>query len=145
MIDMPIVATRLAGALCALALSAGAVCAQQPYPTRSIRMLVGFTPSGPTDLTARIAAKYLSESLGQQVIVDNRPGAGGTVSGTLLARAEPDGYTIALGSNGEIAIAPNLRTKLPYNPVNDFTAVSRIGAGQLVMLVHPAVPTRSRW
>jgi tripartite-type tricarboxylate transporter receptor subunit TctC len=115
----------------------------QTYPTRPIRMLVGFTPAGPTDLTARLAAQYLSEALGQQVIVDNRPGAGGTVAGGLLAQAQPDGYTIALGANGEIAIAPNLRTKMTYDPVKDFAAISRIGSGQLVLLVHPAVAAKS--
>src|SRR5688500_18937605 len=94
-----------------LALAASLAGAQQ-YPTKPIRMLVGFTPAGPTDLTARLAAGYLSEALGQQVIVDNRPGAGGTVAGALLAQAQPDGYTIALGANGEMAISPNLRPNL---------------------------------
>jgi tripartite-type tricarboxylate transporter receptor subunit TctC len=115
----------------------------QSYPNKPVRMLVGFTPSGPTDLTARLAAQYLTEALGQQVIVDNRPGAGGTVAGALLAQALPDGYTVALGANGEIAIAPNLRTKMPYDPVRDFAAISRIGSGQLVLLVHPAVAAKS--
>ena len=128
--------------LIALMLSAVGASAQT-YPVRPIRMLVGFTPAGPTDLTARLAAQYLSEALGQQVIVDNRPGAGGTVAGALLAQAQPDGYTIALGANGEIAISPNLRTKMPYDPVKDFAAVSRIGSGQLVLLVHPAVAAKS--
>jgi tripartite-type tricarboxylate transporter receptor subunit TctC len=115
----------------------------QSYPVRPIRMLVGFTPAGPTDLTARLAAQYLSEALGQQVIVDNRPGAGGTVAGALLAQSAPDGYTIALGANGEIAISPNLRRHMPYDPVKDFAAISRIGSGQLVLLVHPGVPAKS--
>ena len=115
----------------------------QTYPTKPIRMLVGFTPAGPTDLTARLAAQYLSEALGQQVIVDNRPGAGGTVAGALLAQAQPDGYTIALGANGEMAISPNLRTQMPYHPVKDFAAISRIGSGQLVLLVHPGVAAKS--
>src|SRR4051812_1900809 len=88
---------------------AACIAHAQSYPVRPIRMLVGFTPAGPTDLTARLAAQYLSEALGQQVIVDNRPGAGGTVAGALLAQSAPDGYTIALGANGEIAISPNLR------------------------------------
>ena len=129
-------------AILSLAIAAGTVCAQQ-YPTKPIRMLVGFTPAGPTDLTARLAAQYLSDALGQQVIVDNRPGAGGTVSGALLAQAQPDGYTIALGANGEMAISPNLRTRMPYDPVKDFAAISRIGSGQLVLLVHPTVAAKS--
>jgi tripartite-type tricarboxylate transporter receptor subunit TctC len=106
-------------------------------------MLVGFTPAGPTDLTARLAAQYLSEALGQQVIVDNRPGAGGTVAGALLAQSAPDGYTIALGANRENSISPNLRRHMPYDPVKDFAAISRIGSGQLVLLVHPGVPAKS--
>jgi tripartite-type tricarboxylate transporter receptor subunit TctC len=125
-----------------LACVASGAIAQQ-YPNRPIRMLVGFTPAGPTDLTARIAAQHLTEAFGQQVVVDNRAGAGGTIAGALLAKAEPDGYTIALGANGEIAIAPNLRTKMPYDPTKDFIAISRIGSGQLVLLTHPSVAART--
>jgi tripartite-type tricarboxylate transporter receptor subunit TctC len=121
----------------------GSAAYAQTYPVRPIRMLVGFTPAGPTDLTARIAAQHLSEVFGQQVVVDNRPGAGGTLSGALLAKAAPDGYTLALGANGEMAIAPNLRTRMPYDPVTDFIAVSRIGSGQLVLVVHPAVAAKT--
>ena len=124
-------------------LLAASVTGAQQYPTKPIRMLVGFTPAGPTDLTARLAAQYLSEALGQQVIVDNRPGAGGTVAGSLLAQAQPDGYTIALGANGEMAISPNLRPNLAYHPVKDFVAISRIGSGQLVLLVHPGVAAKT--
>src|SRR5688572_31928641 len=90
--------------------------AEPSYPTRPIRMLVGFTPAGPTDLTARMAAQHLTETLGQQVIVDNRPRGGGTLASITLARAEPDGYTISLGSGGELAIGPNPRTNSPYAP-----------------------------
>ena len=133
----------LLAAVAAVGLHAPHTHAQPAYPTKPIRMLVGYTPAGPTDLTARLAAQHLTETLGQQVIVDNRPGANGMVSGTMLARAEPDGYTIALGSGGEMAIGPNLRTKMPYDPVKDFTAISRIGTAQLVLLVNPAVPAKS--
>jgi tripartite-type tricarboxylate transporter receptor subunit TctC len=132
----PLVLALLAAIGCGDALA-------QSYPVRPIRMLVGFTPAGPTDLTARIAAQHLTETFGQQVVVDNRPGAGGTLAGAMLAKAAPDGYTLALGANGEIAIAPNLRTKLPYDPARDFIAISRIGSGQLVLLVHPAVAAKT--
>ncbi|RPI44531.1 MAG: tripartite tricarboxylate transporter substrate binding protein [Betaproteobacteria bacterium] len=128
--------------VCALALSAGAACAQD-YPTKPVRMLVGFPPGGPTDLTARLAAQHLSEALGQQVIVDNRPGAGGTVSMTSLTQAPPDGYTLALGSNGEMAISPNLRPNLAYDPVKSVAPISRIGASQLVLVVHPSLPVKT--
>jgi tripartite-type tricarboxylate transporter receptor subunit TctC len=117
--------------------------ADPSYPTKPIRMLVGYTPAGPTDLAARLAAQHLSDALGQQVIVDNRAGAGGTVAAGLLAQAQPDGHTISLGANGEMAIAPNLRKKLPYDPVKDFAPVSRIGSAQLVLVVHPGVPAKS--
>ncbi|MBI4206862.1 MAG: tripartite tricarboxylate transporter substrate binding protein [Betaproteobacteria bacterium] len=113
------------------------------YPSKPVRMLVGFPPGGPTDITARIAAEHLSSALRQQVIVDNRPGAGGTLAATLLASAAPDGYTVSLCANGEMAIAPNLRDTLPYDPLRSFAPVSRIGASQLVLVVHPSVPARS--
>ena len=129
--------------IAAAMLAGSAIAAEAQYPSRPIRMLVGFTPAGPTDLTARIAAQHLSETLGQQVIVDNRPAAGGAVAGMTLARADPDGYTLALGSGGEIAIMPNLRQKLAYDPLKDFAPISRIGTGQLVLLVHPGVAAKS--
>ncbi len=121
----------------------GAAHAAERYPTKPVRMLVGYPPGGPTDLAARLAAQHLSEAFGQQVIVDNRPGAGGTLSATLLAQSNPDGYTLALGSNGEMAISPNLRPNLKYDPLKDIVTVSRIGASQLVLIVHPSVPAKS--
>src|SRR5690242_14298584 len=99
------------------------------FPARPLRMLVGYPAGGPNDITARIAAEYLSGVLGQQVIVDNRAGAGGTISATILSQAAPDGYTLGLCANGEMAIAPNLRLKMPYDPLRDFAPVSRVGAG----------------
>ncbi len=105
-------------------------------------MLVGFPPGGPADVTARLIAPPLGEALGQQIVIDNRAGAGGTVAATTLARAEPDGYTISLAANGEMAISPNLR-KLPYDPLRDFSPVSRIGSNQLALVVHPSVQAKS--
>src|SRR5215207_4803632 len=108
----------------------------QTYPNRPIRMLVGYPPGGPADVTARLVAPALAEALGQQIVVDNRSGAGGTVAAVTLARAEPDGYTIGIMANGELAISPNLR-KVPYDPLRDFAPVSRIGVNQLALVVHP--------
>jgi tripartite-type tricarboxylate transporter receptor subunit TctC len=124
-----------------LAICTGAVHAQQ-YPTRPIRMLVGYPPGGPADVTARLFAPNLAEALGQQIVVDNRSGAGGTVAAVTLARAEPDGYTISIMANGELAISPNLR-KVPYDPLRDFAPVSRIGVNQLALVVHPSVQAKS--
>lgn len=115
----------------------------QPYPTKPIRLLLGYAPGGPTDLTGRLSGQHLNAALGQPIIIDNRPGAGGTLAATLLARAEPDGYTLMLAANGEIAIAPNLRARLPYDPMKDLAPISRVGASQLVLVVHPGVPAKS--
>jgi tripartite-type tricarboxylate transporter receptor subunit TctC len=115
----------------------------QTYPTKPIRLLLGYAPGGPTDLTGRLTAQYLNETLRQTIVMDNRPGAGGSLAATLLARAEPDGYTLMLAANGEIAIAPNLRSKLPYDPLKDLAPISRIGASQLVLVIHPSVPAKS--
>ena len=125
-----------------LCLLGAATADAQQYPNRPIRLIVGYPPGGPSDITARLVAPYLTEALGQQIVIDNRAGAGGTVAATLTARAEPDGYTISIVANGEMAISPNLR-KLPYDPLKDFETVSRIGANQLALVVHPAVQAKS--
>ena len=124
----------LAGAQSALA---------QAYPTKPVRLLLGYAPGGPTDLTGRLVGQHLNDALGQSVVMDNRPGAGGSLAAALLANAEPDGYTLLLAANGEIAIAPNLRRKLPYHPLKDLAPISRVGASQLVLVVHPSVPAKS--
>ena len=115
----------------------------QHYPSRPLRMIVGFPPGGPTDLVARLVAQRLSETLGQQVVTDNRPGAAGAVAGVLMVRAAPDGHTLFLASNGEIAISPTLYKKMAYDPVKDLAPVSRVGAAQLVLLVYPGVAAQS--
>ena len=115
----------------------------QTYPTRPVRLLVGYSPGGAVDITARLAGQHLTTALGQQVVIDNRPGAGGTVAATLLLRAEPDGYTLMMGSNGEMAISPTLRLNLAYEPLRDFAPVSRVGASQLALVVYPGLPAKS--
>ena len=125
-------------------LSAAAYAQPAPaYPTRPVRMIVGFPPGGPTDLVARLVAQHLSETLGQQVVTDNRPGAGGAVAGALMVKAAPDGHTLFLASNGEIAISPNLYKKMAYDPVRDLAPVSRVGSAQLVLMVYPGVAAHS--
>jgi tripartite-type tricarboxylate transporter receptor subunit TctC len=129
--------------LAAFAAALPALAQTQTYPNRPLRMIVGFPPGGPTDLVARLAAQHLSEKLGQQVVTDNRPGAGGSVAGALMAKAAPDGHTLFTASNGEIAISPNLYKKMAYDPAKDLAPVSRIGSSQLVLMVHPAVQAQS--
>jgi len=120
-----------------------AQAAEIKYPVRPVRMLVSYPPGGPSDLTARLAAPHLSEALGQQFIIDNRGGAGGTLAVGLLTQAAPDGYTLLMSAGGEIVIAPNLRLKLPYDPTKDIIPISRVGSSQLALVVHPSVAAKS--
>jgi tripartite-type tricarboxylate transporter receptor subunit TctC len=117
--------------------------ATSAYPTKPVRLIVGYPPGGPTDLTGRLTGQHLSEAFGQQFVMDNRPGAGATLAATLLSRAEPDGYTLMLAANGEMAISPNIRAKLAYDPTKDFAPISRLGASQLVLVIHPSVAANS--
>jgi tripartite-type tricarboxylate transporter receptor subunit TctC len=106
-------------------------------------MLVGFAPGGGTDTTARIIAKRLSEALGQSVVVENKPGAGGNIAQELLARAAPDGYTIMLSSLPSLSVAPHLVAKLPYDPFRDFAPIILAVAFPNVLVVHAGVPANS--
>lgn len=114
----------------------------QQYPVRPIRMVVALAAGGPTDVVARIVAHKLTEQLGQQVIVDNRPGAGGSVAGEIVARAPADGYTLFFAANGTYAIAPNFM-KLPYDVNKDLAPVALTGVSPLALMVHPSVPVKS--
>jgi tripartite-type tricarboxylate transporter receptor subunit TctC len=120
-------------------LAAGGALAQG-YPTKPIRMLVAQAAGGPTDVVTRIYAARLSELLGQQVVVDNRPGAGGSVAGDLTARAPADGYTLCSAANGTVAIAPHF-LKLPFDVAKDLVPVALIGNSPLALMVHPSLAT----
>jgi tripartite-type tricarboxylate transporter receptor subunit TctC len=124
-----------------LALSS-AMAAAQSYPQRPIRFLVPFGPGGVGDITARVAAQKMSASLGQQVIIDNRPGAGGIVASELVAKAEPDGHTMLLLNNAH-AISMALFKSLPYDTLRDFAPVSSLATFSLVLLVNPESPLKS--
>ena len=127
-----------------LAAAAGmpAFAPAQSYPTRPIRFLVPFGPGGVGDLTARVAAQKMSASLGQQVIIDNRPGAGGIVASELVAKAEPDGYTMLLLNNAH-AISMALFKSLPYDTLRDFAPVSSLATFSIVIMVNPDSPIKS--
>jgi tripartite-type tricarboxylate transporter receptor subunit TctC len=120
---------------------AGWVCAQS-YPNRPVRMVVALAAGGPTDTVARIFGARLAELLGHQVVIDNRPGAGGSVAGDIVARSPADGHTLFVAANGTIAIAPNM-LKLPYNVSKDLTPVALLGNSPLAVMVHPAFPADS--
>ena len=113
------------------------------YPAKPVRMLVGFPPGGANDIVARIAAQKLSETLGQPVVVENRPGNAGVVAAEALAKAPPDAYTLMLGSTGTNSIAPALTSKLPYDPVNAFVPVGLIGIAPSALVVNAAVAAQS--
>ncbi len=127
----------------AITLAAFAGCAAaQGYPNKPIRLVVPFVAGGGTDLTARIIAQRLNDALGQPVVVDNRPGAGGVIGADLVAKAQPDGYTLLMGTPGSLTINPNLQPKMPYR-LQDFAPVTLATLSPFVMVVHPSVPASS--
>jgi tripartite-type tricarboxylate transporter receptor subunit TctC len=115
----------------------------QNYPVKAIRLIVNGPPSGGADVVIRPLAQKLSESLGQHVVVDNRPGAAGVISGQLTASSPPDGYTLLLTTASGFSIAPFLAKKLPYDPAQDFAPVTLVAIAPLMAAVHPSLPVRS--
>ena len=115
----------------------------QNYPSKTIRLIVPFSPGGGTDFFARVVATKLTQVLGQQVVVDNRAGAGGIIGTDLVAKAAPDGYTLLMGHTGTLAINPSLYTKIPYDPVRDFSPVSLVAISPLVLVTNPALPVKT--
>ena len=120
----------------------GAVVAQT-YASKPVRMIVPFPPGGATDLLARVVAQKLAEAIGQQVVVDNRPGAGGTIGSRLMLDAQPDGYTILTSTVSTHAIGPHLYAKPPYDPVRDFAAITALSSTPTVMMVSGTLPVNS--
>lgn len=109
------------------------------YPTRPVRFVVGFLPGGPSDTIARVVGAKLSEALGQQVVVDNRAGAGGNVSAEIVAAAQPDGHSILLATGGPLVIAPVIGQKVGFDPDRDFAAVSMLGDSMSILSAHPSL------
>jgi tripartite-type tricarboxylate transporter receptor subunit TctC len=129
-------------ALAVLLLSGHAAMAQD-YPARPIRIIVPFTPGAGVDIVGRAVAQSLNEAWKQPVVIDNRPGAGGTIAGELVARGSADGYTLLLGNVSTLAIAPALNAKLPYSPLRDFAPITLITTSENVLVLHPAVAATS--
>lgn len=113
--------------------------AQSDYPNKAIRLVVPFTPGGVTDASARFVAEQMSKRLGQQIIVENKPGASGNIGTAQVATAEPDGYTLLLGFDGTMVINPHVFPSIPFNPVKDFAPVGKIGDAILILVAHPSV------
>ncbi len=130
---------RLLAALCLISWS-GITFAQANYPTKPIRLVVGFPAGGISDVLARALAAKLSQNLGQQMIVDNKPGAGTTIAGDLIAKSAPDGYTLWLHDITTHAINASLYAKLPYDSLKDFTPIALVASTPLMLVVHPSTP-----
>jgi tripartite-type tricarboxylate transporter receptor subunit TctC len=126
-------------ALCALALPAAA----QDFPSKPITLIVPYAAGGGNDAMARVAADKMSKTLGQNIVIENRGGAGGTIATRQIAKADPDGYTLGLGGTGTLAIGPTLYGNVGYDPRKDFAPVGLIGTSALVVLVHPSLPVKS--
>ncbi len=115
----------------------------QTFPTRALRMIVPFPPGGPNDILGRVVAQKMSESLGQQIVIDNRGGAGGIIGTEAAAKSAPDGYTLLLSGTAALSINPSLHAKLPYDPIRDFTPISLVATAPSVLIVHPTLPVRT--
>ena len=124
-----------------IAISVTAVAAE--YPTRQVRMVVGAVSGGGVDITGRVIAAKLSEQLGQQFFVDNRPGAGGNVGSEFVAKSPPDGHTLLMGTIAVLAINPSLYKELALDPLRDFAPISRAADSTNILVVHPALPVNS--
>jgi tripartite-type tricarboxylate transporter receptor subunit TctC len=112
----------------------------QSYPAKPVRVVVAFAPGGTTDILARLFSQKLTVSTGQQFIVDNRTGAGGTIGTDIVAKSAPDGYTIKFGSTSSLAVSPNLYPKLPFDLMRDLTPVAHVASAPIVLAVHPSLP-----
>jgi tripartite-type tricarboxylate transporter receptor subunit TctC len=115
----------------------------QPFPSKTIRFLVGFAPGGSTDIVARLIAQEMSKTIGQQVVVDNRPGAGGNIAAELATKAPPDGHTIFACTTGVFAIQPFLYSKLPYDPEKGFAPITQTGSLPYIVVTHPSLPAKN--
>lgn len=125
------------------ALPATAVAQKDDFPARAVRMIVPFPVAGATDILARVVAQKTGEQLGQQVVVDNRPGAGRTLGSRVAVTATPDGYTLLMGTTSTHAIGPHLYSKKPYDPLTDFTHITQVATSPNVLLVAAQVPAQS--
>ena len=125
------------------ALAPAPLAAQATYPDHPIRLIVPFPPGGPADALARIAGEEITRALGQPVVVENKPGAGGNIGMELGAKAPADGYTLTLAPTGNLTVAPHLYAKLPYDPAKDYAPITVIAAVPNILIVNPAVPARS--
>ncbi|MGH8663938.1 MAG: Bug family tripartite tricarboxylate transporter substrate binding protein [Burkholderiales bacterium] len=134
---------RIVQALCGFALVCALPAAAQSYPTKPIRLIIGFPAGGGTDVTARTITQPLIEKFGQPIVIDYRPGAAGTVGNGVAAKSTPDGYTWLMTATGPHVIAPSLYRSLPYDPFRDYAPIGLVSTSPYLLLVHPSVEARS--
>jgi tripartite-type tricarboxylate transporter receptor subunit TctC len=137
---MTSIARRIAGLMSAAALVFACATASAQYPTKPIRVIVPFPAGSGTDVIARILVQPVSQSLGQPILIDNKPGADGAIAAEAAAKAAPDGYTLFMATSGPMAGLPALKKSLPYNPATDFTPISDVGRFSIFLYTHPSVP-----
>ncbi len=133
-----LVATALAAATLA-----GPAAAQEPFPNKPVRLVVPFVPGGVTDTSARVVAEFLGRRLGQQVVVDNKPGASGNIGSAQVAQAAPDGYTLLLAFDGTMVINPHVFAKVPFDTLKDFAPVGKIGNAALILVAHNGLAAKT--
>jgi len=126
-----------------IALIAAAASNAQPYPAKPVRFLVGYAPGGATDINARIVALKLTEMWGQQVVVDNRPGASGIIAAELVAKAPPDGYMLLIAPQTSVVTAPLIFRKVNFDTMKDFASLSIVGSTPLLLVIHPSLPPKT--
>jgi tripartite-type tricarboxylate transporter receptor subunit TctC len=130
----------LAGIVVALALGGAGAKAEDRYPSKPVRIVVSFSAGGPTDTVARVMGAKMGDLLGQQFVVENKVGAGGNIGADLVAKAQPDGYTLLMATVSTHAINPGLYKNMPYDPVRDFAPIGQVGVTPTLLGVHPSVP-----
>ena len=124
-------------------MSSASIVAAETWPAKPIKIVLGFPPGGATDILSRDFAAKLGEELKQQVIIENKPGAGGTIGADIVAKAAPDGYTLTIGTSSNHAIAVSLYKKLPYDPITDFVPITMLAVSQNVVVINPGVPANN--
>jgi len=124
----------------AAVLACGGAAAEEPYPSKPVRLVVPFAAGGPTDTVARVMGARMTELVGQQIVVENKAGAGGNIGADAVAKAPPDGYTLLMATVSTHAINPGLYKKMPYDPIRDFAPIGQVGVTPTLLGLHPAVP-----
>jgi tripartite-type tricarboxylate transporter receptor subunit TctC len=133
----------LVAAVCVLSVQSARAAPADDFPSRPIRLIVPNAAGGSTDLVARTVAQKISETIGQPMIVDNRPGSGGIIGTEMVARSAPDGHTLVMATIGSVAISPHLHAKIGYDPIRDFAPVTQLASAAYILLTHPSVPVRN--